>query len=140
MSTRPEPQSDCSLCSAIQTTVSAERSALERLQDAAEVVGYRWNPPVEGEGVAMNDWMEFAVRRDEYDRARSRRLRADNRFFDECPRCHFDLTSARRSLEEQRCELPWFGADARRETVRFQPGQLEPGLLRQVGAPRATGS
>ncbi|MEZ0228450.1 MAG: hypothetical protein ACAI25_07475 [Planctomycetota bacterium] len=110
---------DCTLCSSIQAAMTAERTALALLHDQAEATGFRWLPPAEGEGVSMDAWMEFACRRDEYDRARSRRLRADNRFFEECPRCHFDLAAARRELETRRAELPWFGAEARAATVRF---------------------
>jgi hypothetical protein len=118
---------DCSLCSIIQAAVAVELAAFDRLHESADIVGFRQLPPVEGEGVSEDDWMEFAVRRDEYERARTKRLRADNRFFDECPRCHFELSSARRSLEERRAELPWFGPAAQRETVRFQPGMRATG-------------
>src|SRR5579872_2502499 len=98
--------SDCPLCSPIQTAVAREREALELYLDALDQVGYRQLPPGEGEGVGEDEWAEMACRRDEFERARARRVRADNRFFDECPRCHFDLRQARRELGLLREELP----------------------------------
>src|SRR5436190_21129206 len=80
---------DCPLCSSIQDAVSAEGVAVERLFASADAVQFQQLPPVAGDGVDEDEWMEFACRRDEYDRKRSRRLRADNRFFDECPRGPF---------------------------------------------------
>lgn len=102
---------DCPLCSNIQEAVAAEREAAERLIEAADEVGFRVLPPDEGSGVREDDWMEYACRRDEYERARTRRVRSDNRFFDACPRCHFDLRAARRELEFRRNELPWYRHD-----------------------------
>jgi hypothetical protein len=117
--------SDCSLCSSIQDALTAERTALALLHDQADATGFRWLPPAEGDGVNMDEWMEFACRRDEYDRARTRRIRADNRFFDQCPSCRFDLDGARRQLETARCELPWFGAEARRDGAVHPAGSRD---------------
>jgi hypothetical protein len=95
----------CPLCASIQEAVEGERRAAELLLEAADEVGFRVFP--EGDG-ADGDWLEYACRRDEYERARTRRVRTDNRFFDCCPRCHFDLKAARRELEFRRNELPWY--------------------------------
>jgi len=98
---------DCPLCASIQSAVVAERLAVEGVVEAGEPIGYRLLAPGPDEGISEDAVAELSVRRDEYDRARSRRLRVDNRFFAVCPRCGFDLQSARRELESWRRELPW---------------------------------
>lgn len=123
MSTRPpethaQQVEGCPLCSNIQAAVGAERLAVERLHESADAVGFRVLPPIEGEGVSEDEWMEYACRRDEYERVRVKRLRSDNRFFDSCPRCHFDLQSARRDLEQWRGELPFYRGEKRFESTR----------------------
>ncbi len=102
-------KSVCPLCSTIQQTIEGERAAAERLLEAAEQVGWRGLPPVEGDGLREEDWLEYACRRDEHEQARAQRVRADNRFFDACPRCHFDLRAARRALAVLASELPGHG-------------------------------
>jgi len=98
----------CTLCSGIQTAFAAEESAFDLLHEAADATGYRLLPPQAGEGISEDEWMEFACRRDDYERVRAKRLRIDNRFFAVCPRCHFDLAAARRRLEELRAGMPWW--------------------------------
>ncbi len=107
MATSESKSEGCPLCASIQEAVEAERRAAELLVEAADEVGFRVLPD-ENDRAEEGDWLEYACRRDEYERARTRRVRTDNRFFDCCPRCHFDLKAARRELEFRRSELPWY--------------------------------
>jgi hypothetical protein len=112
--------SHCPLCSPIQEAVEKERAALELLLDSLFLGGYSQFPPGPGEGVREEDWAEMSCRRDEFERARTRRIRADNRFFDACPRCHFDLRQARRELDLSRDEVPGLKHEVRHDPPRMR--------------------